>query len=132
MRLRLWPGVALAILMALTRVIAPLVHPEGALIGFAALVIGGALILLWWLFLSRAPWLERLGVLPVMALATFVSFSIVHPSIRGALMGRMVPIALAVPGFALALVAATVITRNASARTRRLAIGAAIAIACGV
>jgi outer membrane protein assembly factor BamB len=132
MNLRLWPGVALASITLLVMFGAPLViASEGALVGALGGVAGGALILLWWLFFSRAPWLERIGALAMMALATYLSLFIVHPSIRGGAMGRMLPILLAPPAFGLLLVAALVITRRASVPARRVAIAVGIVIACG-
>jgi outer membrane protein assembly factor BamB len=132
MNLRLWPGVVLASIMLLVMFGVPLVVPnEGALAGALGGVAGGALILLWWLLFSRAPWLERLAVLGLMALATYLSLFIVHPSIRGGAMGRMLPILLAPPALGLALVVALVVTRHRSVSARRLAIGVGILVACG-
>src|SRR5215203_6423833 len=129
MKLRLWPGISLAIVMLLLRVVAPRVMTEGALVGTLGFTAGGVIIFLWWLFFSRAPWLERLGVLAAIALATYISFFTVHPSIRGGAMGMLLPMFLAIPGFSLALVAALVISRHSSEATRRVAIVAAIVIA---
>jgi hypothetical protein len=73
--LRLWPGVALAVLLLLFRFVVPIVVP-----GAVIVVIFGSLgcavaILLWWLFLSRAPWSERLGAVLLMIVALFGSSS---------------------------------------------------------
>src|SRR5829696_1151223 len=67
MKLRLWPGISLAIVMLLLRVVAPRVMTEGALVGTLGFTAGGVIIFVWWLFFSRAPWLERLGVLALVA-----------------------------------------------------------------
>ena len=128
--LRLWPGVVLAALLLILRFGAPLVAADGMLIAVLGAVACGALIGVWWLLFSRAPWAERLGVLLFMAVAMFATMYVVHPSIRGGLMGRMLPLFLGIPGFAVALVAALVITRRASANTRRAAIAGAILLAC--
>ena len=64
--LRLWPGIALALITIFLRyVLAPLVPDDVALFGvpLGALAVGagifGALaIVLWWLFFSRAPWID--------------------------------------------------------------------------
>ena len=103
--LRLWPGVMMAVLLLVTRVVPPLTIPDGAMIGMLGGVIGGFLVLLWWLFFSRAPWIERLGVVAVMALAVLAAYPVVHPSIANGLMGRMLPL-FALPLMALGLVAA--------------------------
>ena len=42
---------------------------------------GGLLILLWWLFFSRAPWSERIGAIGLMAVATLVTSRFLHISI---------------------------------------------------
>ena len=102
--LRLWPGVMMAVLLLVTRVVPPLTIPDGAMIGMLGGVIGGFLVLLWWLFFSRAPWIERLGVVAVMALAVLAAYPVVHPSIANGLMGRMLPL-FALPLMALGLVA---------------------------
>jgi outer membrane protein assembly factor BamB len=130
--LRLWPGVALAIIMVLVRVGAPLVTEDGVMAAILGSVAGGALILLWWLFFSRAPWSERLAALALMTLATVVTHFIVHPSIRGGLMGRMVPVFLAVPGFPLVLVLSLLATRRLGSRPRLIALATALALTCGL
>ena len=61
---RLWPGVVAVVLQWLAWFVVPAVfHPiaiYGLLFGlFAALVV-----VLWWLFFSRAPWLDRVGPEP--------------------------------------------------------------------
>lgn len=61
--LRLWPGVAAAVLLVLVRVVLPAVWPEQTLVAVLGGMAGAAAILLWWLFFSRARWADRLGVL---------------------------------------------------------------------
>src|SRR5687768_7823956 len=112
--LRLWPGVALAVLLVLVRFVAPL-FPNGAMVGLLGSVAGGALILVWWLLFSRAPWVERLGAVVLMAIAVFATYYVVHESIRGGMMGNMLPIILAVPAMPVALVAWAVATRRLAA-----------------
>src|SRR3954468_8156707 len=128
--LRLWPGIALAALLLVVRLGAPLVSAEGSLIGALGAVFGGLLIVIWWLFFSRAPWTERLAILAVMIAAVFATRAIVHPSIRGGMMGLMLPLFLAIPGLGLALVAALVIARGRTPRVRQGVIVAAILLAC--
>src|SRR6266540_1555672 len=82
MNLRLWPGVAIAALTVLIRIIAPLVSDGGSLVAVLAPVAGGLLILLWWLFFSRARWSERVGVVALMIVAAWATYFIVHPSIQ--------------------------------------------------
>ena len=129
--LRLWPGVTFAVLLVLVRVIAPLVHPEGLIIGIFGSVAGALLILLWWLFFSRAPWSERLGAIALMALAVYGALFIVHPSIRGGLMGRMVPV-LGFVAMSLALVLWAAVSRNLARGPRLAALVAIVIATCGL
>ena len=79
---------------------------------------GALLIALWWLFFSRAPWLERLGAIAVMAAALFATRFILHPSIAGGMMGFMFYV-YAIPVLAIALVAWAALTRGSSQGVRR-------------
>jgi outer membrane protein assembly factor BamB len=130
--LRLWPGVAAAAVLLVLRFIAPLVLADGELIGILGSVAAGAAILLWWLFLSRAPWLERLGILALMIAAVYATLFVVHPSIRGGMMGRMLFFYLAIPFVPLAVVGGAAISRQLrlAPGARRAAIAAAILAAC--
>ena len=46
-------------------------------------VIGALAIAAWWLFFSRAPWMERLGALALMVVALVVTARFLHVSIAG-------------------------------------------------
>ena len=65
----------------------PIVVDEIMPIAMMGAVVGGLLILLWWLFFSRAPWSERLGVTVLMIVALFATSRLVHESIAGGAMG---------------------------------------------
>jgi outer membrane protein assembly factor BamB len=101
--LRLWPGAALAAILAFAMYLLPLVAPgaglASVLTGFAAILS----ILLWWLFFSRAPWLERLGAVAVAAGAMFLTYRFLHPSVAKGNMGYQY-LLLGLPLVALALV----------------------------
>ena len=125
--LRLWPGVVAALLVVLARFVAPIVVPDGAVIGILGGVIGAALILLWWLLFSRAPWRERLGGLVLIFLAILALNPVVHPSISNGYMGRMIYV-FSTPLFAIALVAAVAAARNRAATVRRAFIVAGTAV----
>jgi outer membrane protein assembly factor BamB len=129
--IRLWPGLIAAVLLVIVRFIVPFVHPDGPIIGLLGGVALAAVIILWWLFFSRAPWLERLGAIVVMVVAVAAAYGVVHQSISNGLMGRMLPI-FSLPLMALGLVAAVAATRRSPSTARRLAIVVGIVLGCGV
>src|SRR2546422_5871960 len=129
--LRLWPGVAAAVLILLAMVAVPIVIPEFAIFGMLGGVVGGVAIVLWWVFLSRAPWSERVGAIVVMVVAVFATRQIVPPSISNAGMSRMMPI-FAIPIMSLGLVAWAAASRRLSTGLRRISMVAAILLACGL
>ena len=126
--LRLWPGVAIAAVMVLVAVIAPLVSLDGSMFAMLGGVIGALLILLWWLFLSRASWLDRIGAIVLVAAAVVLAKSLVHLSIAGAGQGFLVYV-LGTQPLMLALVVWAVATRDARPSTRRLALIATVILA---
>jgi outer membrane protein assembly factor BamB len=132
--LRLWPGVAAAVLLLLVRIMAPLVAPDAAYLGMLGGIAGGLVIVLWWLFFSRAPWSERLGAVALMIAAVAATWripGILHKSIATAGMGMMFPM-LAIPALGLALVAWAAASRGLSNGPRRAAMVASLLLACGV
>jgi outer membrane protein assembly factor BamB len=129
--LRVWPGVIAVVLQWLAWCALPVIVPEAALYGVLGGVLGGGLaVLLWWLFFSRAPWLERVGALILMPVAVFAASRIVHPSIANGAMGLMLPL-YAIPVLSLALVCWAVAGRRLSRRPRRLFMATTILLACG-
>ena len=109
--LRLWPGVLFVTLQWLAMFVVPMFAPQyngtGLLVGISA----GLLLLLWWLFFSRAAWSERLGALALIVVAVAVTKRLVHPSVANGMMGFMVFV-YAVPVMSLALVAGAVASRG--------------------
>jgi len=128
---RLWPGVAAALLELLAWFVFPAVSPDLTLYGILGGIIGGLIILLWWLFFSRALWSERLGAILLMVVGMFVTSRFVDKSIANAGMGRMLPI-LSIPVMSLALVCGVVGARRLSSLARRVSIAAAILLGCSV
>lgn len=128
--LRLWPGVVAAALLVLVRVVLPLVVPDADAYGVIGGMVGAMVILLWWLFFSRAAWLERLGAIAVMVAGIAATSTLAHASIATGMMGMMLVI-YGLPASSVALVAATVATRHRSDTFRRVSIAAAILLACG-
>ena len=129
--LRLWPGAAAAVLILLAMVAVPLVMPEFMIFGMLGGVVGGMVIVLWWVLFSRAPWSERIGAVVVMVVAVFATRPIVHPSIANAGMNRMMPI-FSIPIMALGLVAWAAASRRLSTGLRRISMVGAILLACGL
>jgi len=136
MRLRLWPGVVIAILLAIVRYVLPLVGASTEIFGLPTPMLavmggmlGGVAIAVWWLFLSRAPWPERLGAIALIIVALAVTFRIVHPSIAGGMMGMML-VVYSVPILALTLVFWAVTTSNLSHRVRWASLVAAVLVVC--
>jgi len=127
---RVWPGVAAVAVQWVIWLVLPIAAPEQ---GGTAIVVGlalGLVVLGWWLFASRAPWIERLGVVVLMVLAVAATRRVVHESIAGGMMGFMLPL-YAIPALSLALVAGVALGRSRSSGARRVTILAAILVACG-
>ena len=129
--LRLWPGVFAAALLLLLRLGLPVVWPEQTIIGVLSGVAGGAIILLWWMFFSRAPWAERLGAVVLMVVGLAVTWPLVDVSISTGAMGALLPM-LAIPPMSVALVVCAVASRGLTDASRRATMVATILLACGV
>src|SRR5688572_25450748 len=78
---RLWPGVIIAVLLLLSMFAVPAVASDAGLLGMLGGVLCALAILAWWVFFSRAPWGERLGVVALMVAAVFAARLVVHKSI---------------------------------------------------
>src|SRR5688572_21956857 len=94
--LRLWPGVLAVTLQWLIMFGLPVVAPEHGGMAVMAGVLGGLVVLFWWLFFSRAPWLERLAAIVLMVAAVAGTLRLVHESISNGMMGFM-PFVYAAP-----------------------------------
>jgi outer membrane protein assembly factor BamB len=129
--LRLWPGVAAVVLQWLAWLVVPLVVPGSAGAGILVGVACGLMVILWWLFFSRAPWLERVGALALMVAAWLATKPLLHESIRTGMMGNMFMV-YAIPALSLALVVWAVVSRGRSSGFRQASMVVAIVLACGV
>ena len=129
--LRLWPGVVIAILQFLLAFIVPVIIPDAMLAGLLAGPVCALAIVLWWVFFSRAPWLERLGAVGLMVAALFATSRIIDKSIATGAQGMLFPI-LAIPTLSLAFVVWAVATSRLSDGARRATMVATILLACGV
>ena len=121
----------LAGLTCLAMVLLPVLIPDGKMYAMLAGVAGGVLVLLWWLFFSRAPWVERVGAVVLMVAAVALTRLVVDPSISNAGMGMMLPM-FSIPLLSLALVVWAVASRRLPSGTRRASLVAAIVLACSV
>jgi len=128
--LRLWPGVVAVALQWLGWVVIPAFVPEWAGAGIIGAAGLGLVIVLWWIFFSRAPWSERLGAIVLMVAAVAATSRLVHESIANGMMGFMLFI-YAIPALSLALVAGAVASRGLSNGRRRASMVTAIMLACG-
>src|SRR5262249_55494951 len=90
----------------------------------------GLLVLVWWLFFSRAPRRERWVVLAVMIALAAATRPFLDKSISNAMMGMMFTI-YSIPVLSLALTAWTVATRGLSEGPRRAALVATILVVSG-
>jgi outer membrane protein assembly factor BamB len=88
------------------------------------------LVLVWWVFFSRAPRLERFGGVVLIIAVAAATRPILHPSIAGGMMGMMFALSV-VPGLSLALVIWAAASRRLPAGPRWVTLVAAVAIACG-
>jgi len=129
--LRLWPGVVAAALLIVLRFVA-FVAPEAQLVALLGGLACALAIVVWWVFFSRAPWFDRLGVIVVMAVAIVAIRPLTHKSIQNGMMGMMFVLYAVPPTLSLALVGWAVASRRLSAGLRRVTMVAAILLGCGV
>ncbi|HKU72851.1 MAG TPA: PQQ-binding-like beta-propeller repeat protein [Pyrinomonadaceae bacterium] len=129
--IRVWPGVIAVTLQWLGWFVVPVIFPQVPIVGLLSGVIGGLVILVWWLLFSRAPWIERIAALVLIVLALIGTKRLVHESIAGGGMGMLLYI-LAIPVFSMGLVLWAVVSRHFSTAKRRLAFVVMLIIGCGV
>jgi len=125
--LRLWPGIVAVVLLWVFRIGVKAAVP--GIKGFGYAVMGSlalALVLLiWWVFFSRARWRERLGALALIVAALGVTWLLKHES-----MWLPWLFAYAIPVLSLAFVAWAVATSRLSNRVRHATMVATILVAC--
>ncbi|HET9703884.1 MAG TPA: PQQ-binding-like beta-propeller repeat protein [Vicinamibacterales bacterium] len=127
--LRLWPAAIIIVLQLIGMFVVPSLMEDAGPVPIMAVVAGGAMLLLWWLLASGAPWLERFAVLVPMALAVPVLPFLAHPSIAGAGQDMLIKI-LPVPLMMWGLAAWAALTRRSSTLTRVAALLVAIVVSC--
>jgi outer membrane protein assembly factor BamB len=98
-------------------------------------VFGGLIctvaIVLWWLFFSRAAWLERLGALGLMVAGIFITSRFLDKSLATGAQGFLFSF-LAIPVLGIVLVAWAVATQCLSDPVRRATMVVTILLGCGV
>jgi outer membrane protein assembly factor BamB len=129
--IRVWPGVIAVVLQWVGWFVVPALFPQATIVALFSGVIGGLVILLWWLFFSRAPWIERIAALVLIVLALIGTKRIVHESIAGGAMGMLLYV-LAIPVFSMGLVLWAVVTRHFPAAKRRVAFVPMVVLCCGL
>ena len=95
--------------------------------GFA----GGLLVVVWWVFVSRAPWSERVGAVVLMVIALAATPRFLDVSMATAGQGMLFYM-YAIPFLSLAFVAWAVATRRLTGGARWVSMAATILLACGV
>jgi outer membrane protein assembly factor BamB len=127
--LRLWPGVVAVVLLFLARFGLKAVVPgfQGFVLGAQGGLIGAVAVVLWWVFLSRAAWAERLGAVVVMVVSLAATWSLRHET-----MGPFWFFLYAIPILCLAFVAWAVASRRLLDGLRRATMVATVVLACGV
>jgi outer membrane protein assembly factor BamB len=127
--LRLWPGVVAVVLLFLARFGIKAVVPgfQGFAWGMQGALLCAGAVVLWWMFLSRAPWADRLGAIVLMIAGLGAAWTLRHES-----MGPFFIFTSAIPFLCLALVAGAVATRRFADGPRRATMAATILLACGV
>jgi len=127
--LRLWPGVVAVVLQWLARFGIKAVVPgfKGFALAAQGGLIGAVAIVVWWAFLSRAAWSERLGAIALMIVTLGATWSLRHES-----MGPFWLFAYAIPILCLAFVAWAVASRRLAGGPRRATMVATVVLACGV
>ena len=128
--IRLWPGVAALVFFVLARFVVPVAFPDAELAAMLGSVVASVVILVWWVFFSRLPWVERLGGIALLLVVIVAVRPFLHPSISGAGMGYLYYVLAAQLG-TLLLVIAAVAARGMGAGARRAVIAVAIVVACG-
>ena len=129
--LRVWPGVVAVALQWLLFFVLPIIVPDAILYGIMGALVCAVAVLVWWLFFSRAPQVERWGAVVLIIAGAFAASRLIDKSIANGMMGFMFPM-FSIPVLSLALVAGAVVGSRLSDGPRRASLVAAILLACGL
>ena len=128
--IRLWPGVAIVTLQLLVRFVLPIVWPDGLVYAILGGVAGALFIVVWWVFFSRAPGIERWGAVPLMIVALAATSRLIDRSIATGGQGFLFYI-YAIPFLSVAFVVWAVASQRLPDGPRRATMVATILLACG-
>ena len=126
--LRLWPGIAAIVLLLVSRFGVKFVIPgaHGFFLGMMGTFACALLVVLWWLFLSRVAWGERLGTIALLIVAMLATVKLSHESMWPAAL-----VTYGMPFLLLAFVVSAAATQRLPDRRRRIAMVATILVAAG-
>jgi outer membrane protein assembly factor BamB len=127
--LRVWPGIVAVATQWFLFFVVPKIAPEAMLYAIFGALGCALLVLAWWLFFSRAPQIERWGVLALLIAGAFAASRLIDKSVATGMMGFMF-LFLSIPVLSLALVAGAVVGSRLSKGPRRASLVAAILLAC--
>ncbi|MDX2153725.1 MAG: PQQ-binding-like beta-propeller repeat protein [Bryobacteraceae bacterium] len=116
---------AFAVFLFALLLIAPRVHPSGMLVALAANLLGALAILVWWLFFSRLPHLDRWLTLAFTVGTVLALKPLMHVSVAG-LGQRIFYFFFAVPLACLGLTLGATLGRNLAPNARRAVLAACI------
>jgi outer membrane protein assembly factor BamB len=125
----LWPGVVIVALQWAARFGLPIVAPDATMFAVIGGLLGFAGVVIWWLFFSRAAWLDRVAAIVLMILAIAGTYPLLDVSLATGAMGMIFPM-LAVPGLSLAFVIWAVVSRRWSTGVQRATMVVAIVASC--
>jgi outer membrane protein assembly factor BamB len=127
--LRLWPGVAIVAVQWAARFGIPIVAPDQSLFAVMGGLLGFAGVVLWWLFFSRALWLDRIAAIVLMVAAIAATYPFLDVSLATGAMGMLFPM-LAAPGICLGFVIWAMVSRRWSRGLQRGTMAATIVVTC--
>lgn len=132
-KLRLLPGVIIALLIILIRYGMPIFMPDATLMSIAMMagLAGGLAMMIWWTFFSRAPRLERFGALAMMVVVLIITSFLIDKSIQTAMMGMMYAM-VALPVLSIAFVIWAIATQGLAPKVRQVLMVITIVLSCVV
>jgi hypothetical protein len=125
--LNFWPGVIIVLIQWALRFILPVINPGSVAIGFAAGILGGVAIVVWWIFFSKTPRVERWSAIVLMIICLVITSRIIDKSISTSMMGLMF-IAYSIPVLSLIFVVWTIICNLIPERFRIASMVATIVV----